>query len=80
MSVKLIEKIRHRTGLKNYGIQKALRAVGCDITTQGIDSYERETARSMRLDVLVGLKEVSGLNWEQLGKLLSEEFGKKKRD
>ena len=78
MSVKLIKKVRDITGLKNYGIMKALRDKGVEITTQGVDGYERDTARSMRLDVLTGLKRISGLSWNEFGKLIDQEANGKK--
>jgi hypothetical protein len=73
MAMKIIEKIRKVTGLKNYGLMKALRDLGVEVTTQGIDGYERETARSMRFDVLSGLRKISGLSWNEFGKLIDDE-------
>ena len=58
MGMQIIKRVREITKLTNYGISKALRENGIEITTQGIDSYEKETARSMRLDVLSGLLEL----------------------
>lgn len=52
MGVKLLTNIRQATGLKNYGIHKALKSMGCSITLQGIDVYDKELTRSIRLDVL----------------------------
>lgn len=80
--MRIIDKVKqvHAVGPKpasNYNVAKRLRAMGVDITTQGIDQYDKGQARSMRLDVLIGLKELSGLNWEKFGKLLEEEFGEK---
>lgn len=76
MGMKLIKKIKDTKDLKNYGIMKALRSRGIEITTQGIDSYEKPDARSMRLDVLCGLRKLSGLKWADFGKWLDEEFSK----
>ena len=72
----MIEKVRESAELTNYGISKRLRNDGVEVTTQGIDAYERETARSMRLDILSGLRRLSGLSWNQFGKLIDDEFGK----
>lgn len=71
----MIQKVRNIRQLTNYGIMKALRALGIEVTTQGVDSYEKPTARSMRLDVLCGLRRIYGKNWNEFGKILDEEFG-----
>lgn len=76
MGMKLIQKVKDSGNLKNYGIMKGLRGQGIEITTQGIDSYERPDARSMRLDVLCGLRKLAGVSWSQFGKWLDEEFNK----
>lgn len=77
MGVKLISDIRVLTGLKNYGISKNIRELGIPITTQGIDSYEKESAKSMRLDVLCALRQISGKDWEIFGEMLDREFFKR---
>jgi len=77
MAMDLLGKIRKVSKLTNYGIAKALNASGVKITIPGVDSYERPEARSMRLDVLCGLRRLSGKTWEDFGKWLDEEFGKK---
>lgn len=79
MRMRILDKVKevHSAGGKvasNYNVAKRLREIGIEITTQGIDQYDKEQARSMRLDVLVGLKRLSGLNWEKFGKMLEEEF------
>lgn len=79
MSVKLIKKVRDTANLKNYGIMKALRDLGIEVTTQGIDGYEKETAKSMRLDVLSGLRQISGKSWEDFGEWIDQEFKRKKK-
>ena len=53
--VELLQKVREITNLTNYGISKELRALGIEVTTQGIDHYSKAGSRSMRLDVLGGL-------------------------
>lgn len=80
MGMKLISKIRNLTKLKNYGIAKTLKTQGVEVTTQGIDAYERPTARSMRLDILCGLRRLSGKSWEEFGKWLDDEFDTKTRN
>jgi hypothetical protein len=78
MGMKLLEKIRKAAKLTNYGIAKELNNMGVKITIPGVDAYERDTAKSMRLDVLCGLKRLSGKDWVEFGKLLDDEFGVKK--
>jgi hypothetical protein len=73
--MKIIDYIKKTKGLTNYGLSKKLRQIGVEITTQGVDQYDKGRARSMRLDVLLGFKELSGLSWDKFGKLLEEEFG-----
>jgi hypothetical protein len=75
MSMKLLDQVKKERGLTNYGVAKQLRSLGVEITTQGIDQYDKGKARSMRLDVLCGLKRLLGARWEAVGKLLEEEFG-----
>lgn len=79
MGMQLIRKIREISGLTNYAISKELNQTGVQVTIPGIDAYERPTARSMRLDVLCGLRGISGLTWNQFGKWLDEEFKKKEK-
>lgn len=74
MAMQLIEMIRAKSGLKNYGLAKELQNAGIPITVQGIDAYERPEAQSMKLSVLCGLRRVSGLSWSEFGKLLDQEF------
>jgi hypothetical protein len=77
MRMKLLDLVKKERGLTNYGVAKALRALGVEITTQGIDHYEKGKAKAMRLDVLCGLKALLGARWETVGRLLEEEFGRK---
>lgn len=67
--------IRERLGVTSYGLWRALRRAGVEITQAGVDAYERKPPRSMRLDVLCALKRISGMSWEELGKELEKEFG-----
>lgn len=79
MGMKLIEKIRAKTGFTNYRIAMHLReSLEVRITTQGIDAYERPEAQSMRLQVLAGLRKMSGMSWSAFGEILDEEFLPKK--
>jgi hypothetical protein len=74
MAMEIIERIRQWTKSKNYGLAKSLRTLGVDVTIQGLDGYDRETAKGMRLDVLCGLRKLSGKSWEEFGKYLDKEF------
>lgn len=56
----------------NYGLAKRLRALGVEITTQGIDNYAKGT-KSARLDVICALQELSGLSWSEVGKLIKKD-------
>lgn len=77
MGMELLKKIKKAAKLTNYGIAKELNEKNVKITIPGIDAYERDTAKSMRLDVLVGLKRLSGKSWDVFGEWLEEEFGAK---
>lgn len=71
MSVKILKNIREATGLKNYGIHKAIQAMGCKITLQGLDGYDKPDARSIRIDVLECLEvlcEKHGISAEKFRK------------
>ncbi len=74
MRMRFLERIRDWAGKKNYGLMKACREVGVEVTTQGLDGYDKENARSMRLDILCGLRKASGKSWSEVGKALDEEF------
>lgn len=78
MAMQVIEKIRRKTGSKNYSIALAVRDLGVPITVQGIDAYERPEAQSMKLAILCSLRRVAGLSWSEFGKWLDEEFLPKK--
>lgn len=75
--MKLIDKVRKSADLKDYGISKNLRHLGVEVTTQGITSYSKDAARSMRLDVLCGLRKLAKVSWSEFGKWLDDEFSGK---
>ena len=77
MAMELLKKIKKAVDVTNYGIAKRLNDMGVKITIPGIDAYERDTAKSMRLDVLCGLRKLSGKSWVDFGKWLDDEFGVK---
>lgn len=74
MTMKILDHVKKIKGLTNYGVSKELRKLGVEVTTQGIDQYDKGKARSMRFDVLLGLQRLSGLPWEKFGRILEEEF------
>lgn len=74
IEMKWIEKARKITGLTNYGLSKTLRKEGVEVTTQGIDGYFKKQSKSMRLDVLCGLRKLSGVSWAEFGKWLDNDY------
>ncbi len=78
MEMQLLEKVRETTDLTNYGLSKALRDIGVEITTQGLDHYDKSASRSMRLDVLSGLYRLcakEGVTEKQFLTWVNKEFG-----
>lgn len=74
MSVKVLKNTREVKDLTNYGVAKALREVGVDTSASNIDAYERHQSRRMRLDILCGLRKISGKSWAEFGRWLDEDF------
>lgn len=74
MGMKLLGKVRDSAELTNYGLSKKLRELAIEITTSGIDGYDKENALSMRLDVLCGFFYTSGVSPDQFMNWLIEEF------
>jgi DNA-binding XRE family transcriptional regulator len=65
--MKTLKKIREKLGFTHY---KAAKRVG--LTQQGYIVAEK-SSRSIKVDVLVALKELSGLTWEEVGKMLESD-------
>ena len=74
MIMNLLKKIREISNIKNYSLKKRLDDFGVEVSVTGLDGYDKPTAKSMRLDILCGLRRVTGYNWAQFGALLDEEF------
>lgn len=74
MNMKFLGKIIKKMGTTTYSLAKLLRENGVDITHQGVDFYGRGKARSMRLDVVAGIRRLSGYSWEEMGKMIDDEF------
>lgn len=70
----LLRRLREQTGLTCYGVAKALRNIGIDTSTSNIDAYERNDSARIRLDILAGLRKVSGKSWTEFGRWIDEEF------
>lgn len=52
-SMEIVAKVKKVLGIaSNYGLSKAMRARGCEITTNGIDGYDKKPCKSIRLDIL----------------------------
>ncbi len=56
----------------NYSLAKRLKALGVEVTAQGLDNYAKGT-KSARLDVICALQELSGLSWQEVGKLIKKD-------
>ena len=80
MGVEYLDKIKKRLVATNYSLAKSLKTLGIDANTQGLDCYDKKGARNTRLDILVGLKHLSGLSWDDIGKSLEREFNPKRLD
>ena len=72
MGVEFIKKIRKIRDLSSYGLAQEL-----GIVPSLMDHYEKK-GKSLKLDVLCKLRKASRLSWNELGKLLDEEFLKEK--
>lgn len=79
MAMELLKKLKKAAKLTNYGIAKGLNEMAVKITIPGVDGYEKDAARSMRLDVLAGMRILSGKDWEQFGKWIDDEFLPRKK-
>ena len=70
--MKLLDLLREK-GLKPPTLSRKLREVlAVDVSIQGLHQYS--DAKSMRLDVLCGLRKLSGESWASVGKMLDDEF------
>lgn len=74
MAMEFLKRIKKLKKITNYAISKRLTSEGIPMTIGGVDAYFKPGAKSMRLDVLCGLKRLSGESWETVGKWLDDEF------
>ncbi len=72
--MKFLEKIKETKGLTEAELTRMLIRAGYNISTAGLNRYAEPESVSIRLDILVGLKQASGFTWNKLGELIEEEF------
>lgn len=72
------KKIRRSLGLSIYRLKRELQAMGVRITEAMLGRYEHNKPTKMKLELLVAFKNMSGMSWEDFGKLLDQEFTPKK--
>ena len=68
-----LPKTKSGQSIRNYSLSKRLRALGVEITPQGLDQYEKGTY-SVKIDVLIGLQRLSGIPLPQFWKLLEKDL------
>jgi hypothetical protein len=58
--MEIVDKIKKLTGIKsNYGLAQIMRQRGCEVTTSGVDAYDKKKCKSIRLDVLLTWQEMA---------------------
>lgn len=67
-----LPKTKSGKSIRNYSLSKRLKALGCDITPQGLDQYEDGT-KSVKIDVLIALQKLSGIPLVQFWKILEKD-------
>jgi transcriptional regulator with XRE-family HTH domain len=67
--VEFIRKIREQLGITRYRLASLM-----GLPTQTIDYYE-DCGRNLTMERLCRLKDISGLNWQQLGEMIEKEYG-----
>lgn len=73
MSVHFVKKIRESKGLTRYALAKLL-----GVMPQTVDWWE-DRASGRGYEMLVELRQIAGLSWDQMGEMLDKEFKKKKK-
>ena len=76
MIVEFVRKIALKQGLTSYSLAKKL---GVTTTTaqKWLGEHGYESPKGLQLGSLCKLRELGGLSWEDLGKMLDKEFLKK---
>lgn len=72
MKVQFIRIIREKLNMTRYGLAKQL-----GVMPNQIQHYE-EKGSGFKMEALCRLRQISGLTWNQLGKMLDDEFLEKK--
>ncbi len=73
MRMEFVRQVRKIAGMTIYRLAKE---IGCNTSTV----YQWEAgAKSMRLDYLSRVRKVSGLSWNEFGKLIDAEFNPPKK-
>lgn len=72
--MQIVEIIKKKTGLTTYKMAQILeRNFNVIVSRKMLDKYI--DCHSMRLDVLSSLRKISGLTWNQIGKIIDREYG-----
>lgn len=72
--MQLVEIVKKRTQLTTYRISQILKErFNVSVSRAQLDYYKNN--HSMRLDVMSALRKLSGLSWNQWGKLIDKEYG-----
>lgn len=72
IGVNLVKKVQQKRGLTAYKIARALNELGTQVSETAIDLQVRKNAKSMRLDLLSGLRKVAGVSWSEFGRWIDE--------
>lgn len=79
MTMQLLKIIREKIGIKrglNEPITRYRLARDLNLPTPSLDYYE-EKGKNLPLALLCKLKNLSGLTWNQIGKIIEDEYGEK---
>lgn len=72
--MQIVEIIKKKTCLTTYKMAQMLeQKFNVIISRKMLDKYK--DCHSMRLDVMSALRKLSGLSWNQWGKLIDKEYG-----
>lgn len=76
MIVEFIKKIASKQGLTSYALAKRM-GVSTTTAQKWLGEHGYTSPKGLQLDSLCKLRELGGLSWEDLGKMLDREFLKK---
>jgi transcriptional regulator with XRE-family HTH domain len=70
MNVKqILKNIKERLGVSSYELAKLT-----GISAQVLSHWERNDAKTVKLELLAKLRKGAKMDWKQLGKMIDEEF------